>query len=234
MTPTQSPVADAERRAWNYWFVDGLPNLIAGVACLLISATLILLVHYRKTRSPFILALALLAIVIGSSVFIRLRWTLEWLKTRITYTRTGFAAPPYFTDDPKPSSDLAMLNLSTATEKETMREILVSEDTRRRLWFFLGILMAAALVAGFIHNLLICTFAGVLTGASILIASRKDPRSSWAAVYSLPFAVVMSMEFVRLRMERVGFFMSGVGIALVSAGAIALARYLRRNPARRT
>lgn len=234
MPNAESPVVAAERRAWNYWFIDGLPNLVAGLACLVLSSTFIILMHYRHTR-PLMIGLAILGIVIWGAVYIRLRQTLEWLKTRITYPRTGFAAPPYFTDDPKPTSDLAMLNLSTATEKETIRELLLSEDTRRRLWFMFGIFLAAAIVGAFIPSRLLCAAGGLITGAMIWLAARKDPRKSWSAVFGLFFAqMIFTFNFGTStpRVERAGFFMAGVGFALALTGTIALVRYLLRNPAR--
>lgn len=234
MAPVDSPVMEAERRAWNYWFMDGLPNLVAGVACLMISSAFILVAHFRPSRSPLLIGLAILAIAIWSVVFIRLRQTLEWLKSRLTYPRTGFAAAPYFTDDPKPPADLAMLNLSSATEKETARELLLSQDLHRRTWFLLGIFAAAILAVAFVPGRALCAAAGITSGAVILLVARNDPRKSWGAVYSLLFGqLIFSFSFRGSpQAERGGYFMAGVGLVLALTGAIALARYLRRNPAR--
>jgi len=40
MPSSPSPVLSAEQRAWQYWFDDGLPTLVAGVGCLLVAAFL--------------------------------------------------------------------------------------------------------------------------------------------------------------------------------------------------
>jgi len=36
-----SPVLSAEQRSWHYWFDDGLPSLLTGIACLLLAASLL-------------------------------------------------------------------------------------------------------------------------------------------------------------------------------------------------
>lgn len=249
MAPLESPVVEAERRAWRYWFVDGLPNLVAGLACLLLAFTFILLVQYQHTRSPLLISVVILALIIGTAVFYRMRQTLEWLKARVTYPRSGFAAAPYFTDDPKPPADLAMLNLSSATEKETTQEILRSEDVHHRLWYLLGIGAAASLVGIFVPSRLLCAIAGLVAGALIWFAARKDARKSWDAVYSLLLVQViftinaaintamdtrMNTTHIGegIQLERIGYFGAGVGSALALAGTITLVRYLRHNPAR--
>ena len=63
MPPSPSPVLDAERRAWNYWFVDGLPNLVSGVLCLLISGVYVLASGPPHVRSP--LVITIVAVVFG-------------------------------------------------------------------------------------------------------------------------------------------------------------------------
>ncbi|MGB7024550.1 MAG: hypothetical protein WBD73_12190 [Candidatus Acidiferrales bacterium] len=70
--------------------------------------------RYRHTCSPLVIAIVLVAFGIYGVVFFRLRQTLEWLKARITYPRTGYAASPYFTSgqEGQPVTDLTMLNLS--------------------------------------------------------------------------------------------------------------------------
>jgi hypothetical protein len=43
---TKSSTTAAQRRAWNYWFEDGLPTLVGGVGCLFTRLT------YPRTGSP--------------------------------------------------------------------------------------------------------------------------------------------------------------------------------------
>ncbi|MGC1106942.1 MAG: hypothetical protein WA876_10415 [Candidatus Acidiferrales bacterium] len=230
---SSSPVLDAERRAWSYWFVDGLPNLLAGILCLLLAGTLLLLAYHPHTHSPLVLTFVALAFGIYIVLCARLRETLEWLKARITYIRTGYAAPPYFTENSAPA-DLVMLNLSGVREKEATTPLLVAEDLRWRLWFLLSIFTAEPLAGRFIPSHLLCAVAGIVAGLLAWWATRKDPRKSWAVVFGLLLAQLYTLNFMGTpHMEGAGYFQAGVGFALALAGAIALIRYLRRNPVAR-
>jgi hypothetical protein len=228
-----SPVLAAESRAWSYWFVDGLPHLMAGSLCLLLGVVVVTLSSPRHTRSPLVIAFVASALLVYCVVFLRLRRTLEWLKSRITYPRTGYAAAPYFMETSTAPVDLVMLNLSGAKQKETMTSLLASEDLRWRLWVMLAILVAEPLAGKFISSHVLCVFAGCVAGLLAWIVSRKDPRKSWAVVFGLIFAQIYTLNFLDMLHNHragIGYFQAGVGFVLALAGAIALTRYLRRNP----
>lgn len=233
-TTQSSPVIEAESRSWSYWFGDGLPYLTAGILCLLLSTTFLAAVHYRTAHFRVALALILLIYVFLGTVFIRLRQTLVWLKSRITYRRTGYVPPPYFTETDAPPADLVMLNLSGVREKETRTPMLVSEDLRWRVWATLPIFIAEPLAGHFIPNHALCALAGCAGGFVAWLVSRKDPRKSWAVVVGLLFAQVYTFDFFNLpRIEGAFCFLGGVGFVLALTGAIALTRYLRANPVTR-
>lgn len=244
MPPSPSPVLDAERRAWNYWFVDGLPNLIGGLLCLLLAGASFLLSGPHPRRSPLVIALLVLAYGIYVVVLLRFRQTLEWLKTRITYPRTGYAASPYFTfgQDASPPADLTMLNLSDTAKQGILPDASEVERERQdrywRLWLTLTVFTAAALCAAFIHQRWICGVFGTAAGLGIWLTTRRDERLSWAVAYGLPFAGMYMFMFhgsnQGLRIERLGSFLAGMGLVLTLTGAVALIRYLRRNPVART
>lgn len=227
--------SDAEHRAWSYYFADGLPNLLAGIGCLLVSGTFLLILRYHHQRSPFLIAGAAVFFSISGVVLIRFRETVDWLKSRITYPRTGYAAPPYFTEYSTPPADLVMLNLSGVREKETRTPFLVAEDLRWRLWVILGTLAVEPLAGRFIVSHILCLLAGCAAGFLVLWASRNDPRRSWAIVFGLVLLQMNSLVLLNsLQIYGAVYFQAGVGLALTLAGAITLARYLNRNPAMRT
>lgn len=226
-----SPILEAESRSWSYWFVDGLPHLMAGVLCLLLSVTFIASVHYRATHFRLALALIVVVYVLVGVAILRLRPTLEWLKSRITYRRTGYVPPPYFTQTNTRPVDLVMLNLSGVREKETTIPLLVSEDLRWRLSIVLPILLAEPLAGQFIPSHILCALTGCAGGFLAWLVSRKDPRKSWAVVFGLLFAQIYTVDFLSLpRIEGAFCFLGGVGFVLAFAGAIVLGRYLRANP----
>lgn len=227
-----SPVLSAECRSWNYWFVDGLPNLMAGILCILLSGALILVSRYRHTHN--LLVLALVAVMFGVFIvlWLRLRQTLEWLKSQITYRRTGYVPPPYFTEaDAARPAELVMLNLSGAREREATMPLLIKEDLRWRLWVSIAVLIAEPLAGRFISSHVLCVLVGCAGGVLALLVSRKDPRKSWAVVFGLLFAQVYTVNFLASgSMEGAFCFLAGVGFVLALAGAIVLTRYLRRHP----
>lgn len=243
MPPSSSPVLDAERRAWNYWFVDGLPNLVAGLLCLLLASISFLLSGPHHVRSRLLITLAVIVFGIFAAVFLRFRQTLEWLKARITYPRTGYTAPPYFalTFDASPPADLTMLNLSEAVNQGILPNASEAErerqDRYRRLWLTLAVFVAAVLCAAFIHERWICGVLGTAAGLGIWLTTRKNERMSWAVAFGLPFAGMYMFMFrgsnPGLNIERLGSFLAGMGLVLTLTGAISLIRYLRRNPVAR-
>ena len=151
--PTENfALSYAEKRAWSYWFADGLPNILGGFGCLLLSLAYVLLIRFRHTHSPMIVALAILLVAIAWVLLFRLRQTLEWLKARITYPCTGYAASPYFTfrqTEPLPP-DLTMLNLSSADNPgilPTATEAARALDDRK---WQVGVTLAVYLAAFFV------------------------------------------------------------------------------------
>jgi multisubunit Na+/H+ antiporter MnhF subunit len=233
---SMAPVLNAERRAWSYWFVDGLANLVTGALCLLLAGSYLLVAFHPHTRSPLVIGGAFTGFGIYAAVFFRLRQTLEWLKSRITYPRTGYTAAPSFTADSNAGHQpgLTMLALSPVGEQETEQRAHEDLDARRRGWFFAAVLAAEVISTLLIHETWICAIAGIAMGVGIWLVTRNDERMAWVVALGLPFAEIYMFLFPtsRPRVLRAGFFLAGTGVLLAFVGAIALARYLRRNPVR--
>jgi hypothetical protein len=227
-----SSVLDAERRAWSYWFVDGLSNLVTGALCLLLAGSYLLIASHPHTHSPVILGGAFIGFGIYAAIFFRLRQTLEWLKSRITYPRTGYTAAPSFTVDNSAGRppELTLLALSPVGEHETEQRAHEDLDAKRRGWFFAAVLAAEVLSTLLIHNIWICAIAGVAIGISIWVVTRNDERMAWVVALGLPFAGIYMFILPTPHVMRAGFFLAGTGLLLAFVGAAALARYLRRNP----
>lgn len=230
-----SAILHAEEHSWSYWFFDGLPNLMAGILCLLLSGTFILVFRYRHTHNWIVFAAVAAGLGAFMVLWLRLRQTLEWLKARTTYRRTGYVPSPYFTEtDAAAPADLVMLNLSGVREEETRRPLLVSEDLRWRLWVALPILIAEPLAGRFISNHTLCVLTGCAGGVLTWLVSRRDPRKAWAVVLGLLMAQVFTVDLgSSLVVEGAFYFLAGVGFVLALVGAIVLTRYLKRNPVAR-
>ena len=202
----RSPILSAELRARNYWFVDGLPNLVTGMVLVLIGAAL--LAGQVKPERPLLLGVSLVAIVLYLAFALRIRQVVEWLKARITYPRTGYTAPPYLTED------------ST-----------LSPDRKRRAWLLIGLVVAVILVTRLVESRWICVAAGLLAGLSLWLAIRKNEKVSWIEVGAFPLVGLCLTIFPVAPRNRLPFFVLGAGLALALSGALRLVRYLRRNPA---
>jgi len=81
-------IQNAQRRAIQYWFVDGLAELSAGVTSLLLAVLFLLWGELAKTRWSL-----LIFFLIPLAVSVVLRLVIQKVKQRITYPRTGYVAP---------------------------------------------------------------------------------------------------------------------------------------------
>lgn len=206
MADAASPVLNAEQRARNYWFVDGLPNLVTGIVLALIGAAL--LAGQVKPERPLLVGVSLVAIVLYLAFALRIRQVVEWLKARITYPRTGYTAPPYLAED------------ST-----------LPRDRRRRTWLLIAFMVAVILVTRFVESRWICLAVGLLAGLTLWLANRKNEKASWIDLLTFPFVGLCLAIFPVALRNRLPFFVLGAGLALALSGTLRLVRYLRRNPA---
>jgi hypothetical protein len=78
----------AQQRAIQYWFVDGLAELSAGLVCLVLAVLFLKWQVIFKTRwSLFVFFIAAFAFSFG------LRLVIQRIKEHTTYLRTGYVAP---------------------------------------------------------------------------------------------------------------------------------------------
>jgi hypothetical protein len=232
MIDSQTPVLQAEQRSWAYWFADGLPYLIAGAACLLIG--LALLGAQARPRKPLVIVLVAVALVLYGVVFFRMKQVIEWLKSRITYPRTGYTATPYFADqqDPLPV-DLTMLTMNGADAKRASDIGRLHDDRKHQAWLVVVLTALGIGVAWFIDSRWICLAAGVLAGLAIWVGARKNERVLWIEVVAFPFVGYWLLILHVGRVDRIALFVVGGGLSLVCLGGVRLFQYLRRNPAPR-
>src|ERR1017187_1883330 len=80
------------RRAASYWFVDGLPELLFGLALVIMAALVFLWRMYAP--KPWIRFDWLILAVGFILYFLMERRGLDFLKSRVTYPRTGYVQPP--------------------------------------------------------------------------------------------------------------------------------------------
>ena len=226
-----TPLRDAEARAWRYWFSDGLATLVAGLTCLIIAWFLFL--DHRRPLNPVSIILVVVTLLAYGGLIFRQRELVEWLKSKITYPRTGYVRPPYFTDDGSQPLDLTVLSLGGADATRTQEWRRVRQDRNRRAVFLLVFAVPAILAMYVIHNPWICTIAGFGLSAAFWFGARNEQRLSWVVLAGLPFfGLYMTIFHIGSTPgpNRAAFFLGGAGLLFLVDGALNLVRYLRKNP----
>jgi uncharacterized protein YhhL (DUF1145 family) len=221
MTVSQPPILAAEQRAWDYWFVDGLTNLVIGVNTLFMAFCLFNPMHWLPR--PLAIVLSLIAMVLYVVIATHYLQIIEWLKTRTTYPRTGYVEAP--------SENPTVPTLVTVSLQSTdpSPEVQMLRMQRRMTW---TIAVALAAVASFAMILIqarwIWTAAGTTFSIAMIIA-RRDFRMSWIPPVGFPILGLYITAFAPP--HRGGaYFISGMGLLFVLDGATTLIRYLLQNP----
>ena len=227
--PSSSPVLSAAQRASFYWFDDGLPTLLTGVACLLMAFSLL----YPHSGGSNLLSavVALVSIVLYGLLLIRQREILDWLKSRITYPRTGYVSPPYSLKDANLPLGLTSLSLPGSETSHPDER-----DRSRQVSFMIAIALAVGLPIFFFSNPWLCLVSGFLTSAALWFGLRYIQRVSWILLAGFPLLGLAMLLFLPRYIDgpaRVAWFLAGTGVILIVEGTVALLRYLEKNPLRR-
>lgn len=223
-----SSVFIAKQRAWQYWFVDGLTHLLLGVAILSISVCTL---YPPRPHAFWQLTLCATLLALYVVVMVWQRQILEWLKTRITYPRTGYTESPFETADLAGSPDIVELGLGSTDERRVAAQRLVAAQ-RKRLSLAAALAIAASFAMLLIASRWVYTAIGVLFALALWVLGRNE-RTSWLTIIGLPILGLSMTIFVgpgSYPPHGVAWFMAGWGGLLMLDGAIALVRYLLRNP----
>jgi len=231
MSSSPSPVLSAEKRAWQYWFDDGVPTLVAGIGCLLGA----LFFAYDRSQNSTLLSVAIGfgAMLLYSCILIFQRQMIDWLKSKITYPRTGYTQPPYLDEQVSQPLDF-MTAVQKAAEGESAAEMVrLREFRKQRVLLTCAAVGAAAIAMMYIQNRWICALAGVVMGLAFWVWGRGVYRLSWIVIGGFPFMGFMLGMVFGERVhgsDRVTYFLFAAGVLLVLDGGLTLLRYLRANP----
>jgi hypothetical protein len=225
MRAAQSPVLEAEQRAWRYWFSDGVTNLIVGISILLMAFCILYPPHWPP--SPLALAAWAAALFGYVSLMIRHQTVVEWLKARTTYPRTGYVQSPC------PEADLVK-GLQRGPEVEQPEEVRHFRSARRmRAIFKLALILAASVAMIVFHSRWVFTAAGIIVAVAMWIA-RRDYRLSWIVPAGFPLVGLCVSLFVVSRHQAPAYFLAGWGLLFLLDGGVTLIRYTLQNPAPET
>jgi hypothetical protein len=224
------------RRAATYWSVDGLPEILRGLALVVLAGS----ASFWRAHHPTARVGLYYVILFGGMAvyfFLLERIFLDSLKSRITYPRTGYAQPPGAlwlgrrTDVPlslRPSSPYVVSYFAPSTQENAT--FFWPRMVRPLLGLSVLVLAGRDLLGHWLTPLAMPALAVVLYVAnrgserpiawwSALILGLSGPLFLWLSV---PASLQLTLPFLL------------AGAWLVAQGAYRLFDYLRTNPYPRT
>jgi len=225
MYSAPSSILDAGQRARRYWYADGIPTLVVGLGLLMFGLSML----SAQRETPLHIVLSFGALGLYGALLLRRTETMDWLKTRLTYPRTGYVAPPVNASN---TSLPLSLGLSTATADELRDEEvqLVDWERRRRMGIATAMVLLMHTAIMFISNRWFFTVEGIVIAAALWIV-RKDIRVSPILLLGCPCVGLAMTLVVPSGPDRIAYSVVGWGGLLILDGAIALIRYIGHNPA---
>jgi len=215
MTDIDSEIVEASRRAKTYWEIDGLPVMLVGASTILIG----LLLYFATFQSAWFLPALAVFFLLWS--VLNKKETLEKLKARITYPRTGYVAPHQAYEQAEYLSTVRLSKSEIDEGQVDRRRAAISRVTVVPL----GIgLWTAALLLG---NRWPACAACVVGAVDLWWKSSKNPP--WINI--LLFLVQGAAMAVFSVPRGVGIALGLNGVTLMVRGAGMFFRYLRQHPA---
>jgi hypothetical protein len=209
----------AGRRAAAYWFIDGLPDLVFGLAITLMSTSGLIYRLFLPTAWGAVLfgvfAVAFLVLFLWD------RKIVDYLKSYITYPRTGYVEPPEEAEPATRNPPITLFPVAASPKKEN-----VTWFRTRTVLFLLYVTMNIRLDGRWGAATIV-----PLVAAGLYCLNYKRERP-----FSLPSVVVLALLGVAISIADVpaagrGFWPSlCAGVWLASLGLAKLIHYLRANP----
>lgn len=210
------------QRTQRYWYQDGLPEIATGLL-LLVGGFLVSLAAapHGEPDSMLALIVALLILVLAtvatSAVGLGVQGTLEALKNRVTYPRTGYVS--YRKPQPRIRTPLARIGYFLAL-------IILSGVLGAVMGYVASLIMAAG-VSAWLFSMSMVTGVWFAVLLSLMGHRYSLPRFYVLALVSLILGVLTALGDMTFVGSVVYFAVMG-GV-LVTSGAIVLALYLRHH-----
>ena len=212
MPESSTSIVQAKVRAWQYWNVDGLPTITMGVVFLLQGVAYFWGHHHPDSILPVFLVVASIAIYIDQIFW---RKIVGWLKARITYPRTGYAAPPRTLH-----TDPTLLSASDLKQQRVTKWV----------WIFVPFFLALSVYFSVNYGRWYFAIAAVaLAGFMWFSAVRK--KLPWYLPLPLVFCGFLLTVLPTDRRDTLALGIVAFGIQMLFIGLNALIRYLRAYPA---
>lgn len=207
---TTDPLRSAQKRAFQYWYVDGTFEFSFGGLCLILAVYFYIQHLLAETWFSNLLIIFFLLLMLGGGWLIK-RLVMD-MKERITFPRTGYIAFPHKTGSHRWRRALVG-GISGACA--ALMVLLLSNRPAGFDW--------TATISGLIFGAVV-TYLGFRTGAA---------RFFIHAVVSIGLGIMFGFANLPRNLGLIPFY-SLLGLALLTVGGISLIRYLRQNPDRET
>jgi hypothetical protein len=205
---TTDPLHNAQKRAFQYWYVDGTFEFFFGGICLVMAVYFYIQNLLAESWASNLLIVVFLVMMLGGGWLIN-RLVMA-LKERITFPRTGYISFPRKTGFSRRRLALFMGGLSGMIA--TLLTLLLANQSADFDWM----VTASGLIFG-----AVVTYMGFRTGATRFFVN---------ALLSFAFGIALGFANLPGDLGLAGFY-GLLGLALFAVGGISLWQYLRQNPA---
>lgn len=204
---TTDPLQNAQKRAMQYWYVDGTFEFSFGGLCLVLAAYFYALNAFGNTWIADLASILLMLVVIGSGFLINK--VVMTMKERITFPRTGYISFPRKTGSRR-WGRLLLLGAVAAAVSVVMVLLLANRPAD-----FDWTVTASGLLFG-----AVVTYLGFRTGAARFFVNA-----------ALSIGLGLSIGFANLA-DNFGLtaFYGLLGLGMLAVGGFSLWMYLRQNP----
>lgn len=217
---TQS--ASYGRRAASYWFCDGLPEIFFGTALVIIAALMLLWRLYApKPWIPFDWIIAAVGFLF---YYLPERRVLDFLKSHVTYPRTGYVQPP----------EESQFHFQTLTTLSLRPDPPAKENVTSFQWRTVGLIFWVVYPFMLESNPLGRWVVPVVVPALAVTLYAVNRRSEhpyrwWSALILALSGLVFLWVDVPAPLQR-ALPLLLAGAWLLVQGVLTLAHYLRANP----
>lgn len=230
---TVSQIESPGRRAAAYWFEDGLAEIYFGLLLFVPSALVLAAGRSLAIQNGMIrVAVVLIALVAGGLLLFKDRPILDFIKSRLTYSRTGYVRPP---ENPAPYQDVLVDFLTPDQRSAELITLHTARANSENVTSFkartLMPLFGAFMIAQALHERWSVAILMVAVAALVFALNRKEAHacSAWSAL-PIALAGLLSAAVEIPSGGRIFIPLVIGGGWLLTRGAWALMRYLHAHP----
>jgi len=179
----EQPFSDTPgRRAAAYWFIDGLPEIVSGIGLAALGGVRCGSIGFNHTHGPRSLRVAFLALGLLSLmvVFTYDRSISLFLKSRVTFPRTGYVRPPSNWEEVSGQETVMSLGLTGGQRPADQNVTRFRSST-------IGVVICSYMLAGVIATPIGLPITMSVVAILLYVLHHKSERPyHWVSVLPLP------------------------------------------------